>query len=390
MTSLKRDVVLPGCWLGVFGGGQLGRMFVHAAQRLGYHVAVLDPEQNCPASQAADRHFAPKNAAEAKIMAEEMARLCSVITLEFENVDVDLVRLAARVTRVAPGPDFLETCQDRVTEKSRLSQSGFPTTPFVHVNCSNEANEAGEELGWPIVLKTARSGYDGKGQVVVRSAEQLHQAWDSLKTNRAVAEKMIDFEAEVSVIAARNAAGQVAAFPMFENEHANHILDVTRCPVSASLKDVEESGLQICCDIADTFSVVGLFCVEFFVTRDGGLMINEMAPRPHNSGHLTMEAFAVSQFEQQVRAICNLPLSSCESGRPAAMVNLLGDVWESGDPNWAQAFQRGDTHLHLYGKAQPRPARKMCHITVLDETSSEAAITAKEVRDELQEPTAEE
>lgn len=386
MAAKKREVINPGSWLGVFGGGQLGRMFTHAAQRLGYHVAILDPEEDCPAAQAADVHFMPSSPAESKVLAEEMARLCSVITLEFENVDVELARLASRVTRVAPGAEFLEMCQDRILEKTHLTQAGFPTTPFSVVTSADDVHAAGEEMGWPLVLKTARSGYDGKGQMVVRDENSVDRALKQLGSPRIIAEQMINFESEVSVIGARNAAGEVSCFPMFENEHSNHILSVTRCPVSASLRDIEDEGLAICKNIAKTFGVIGLFCVEFFVTRERKLLINELAPRPHNSGHLTMEAFAASQFEQQVRAICNLPLDPCNNRHSAAMVNLLGDVWESGEPNWSAAIGREDTKLHLYGKATPRADRKMGHITVIDESSSEAAITAKEIRDQLMQP----
>lgn len=383
MATKKREVINPGSWLGVFGGGQLGRMFTHAAQRLGYHVAILDPEENCPAAQAADKHFMPSTPAESKVLTEEMARLCSVITLEFENVDVELARLASRVTRVAPGAEFLEMCQDRIQEKTRLSQAGFATTPFAVVSSTDDVLAAADELGWPLVLKTARSGYDGKGQMVVRSKSAVGRALKQLGTTRIIAEQMIDFESEVSVIGARNDLGEISCYPMFENEHSNHILSVTRCPVSASLRDIEDEGLAICKNIARTFGVVGLFCVEFFVTRERTLLINELAPRPHNSGHLTIEAFAASQFEQQVRAICNLPLDPCYNRHSAAMVNLLGDVWNSGEPNWSAAIGREDTKLHLYGKAEPRSDRKMGHLTVVDESSSEAALTAKDVRDQL-------
>ncbi len=386
MAATMREVINPGSWLGVFGGGQLGRMFTHAAQRMGYNVAILDPQEDCPAAQAANRHFMPKTPAEAKVLTEEMARLCSVVTLEFENVDAELVRLAGRVTRIAPDSEFLEMCQDRISEKTRLKQAGFPTTPFEVVTCEADVHKAAKTLGWPMVLKTARSGYDGKGQTIVRDAACVPDALKRLDSNRIIAEKMIDFESEVSAIVARNAAGEFACYSMFENEHSNHILSVTRCPVSAPLRDIEDQGISIAQNIAQTFGVIGLFCVEFFVTRDRTLMINEIAPRPHNSGHLTIEAFTASQFEQQVRAICNLPLDPCELKQSAAMVNILGDVWESGEPNWSAALTHGAAKLHLYGKAEPRPDRKMGHLTVVDQSSSEAAITAKEIHDKLMRP----
>ncbi|QDV24456.1 5-(carboxyamino)imidazole ribonucleotide synthase [Aureliella helgolandensis] len=376
--------ILPGSWLGVIGGGQLGRMFTHAAQRLGYHVAVLDAEEDCPAAQAADMHFLPSDEeGTADILAQEMSRLCASITLEFENVSAELLRIAGQRTRVCPSADFLEVTQDRITEKSQLVAAGFPTTPFRPVTNLGAVVEAGEELGYPLVLKTSRSGYDGKGQVVVRSEAEVEAAWESLETNRAIAEQMIEFEAEVSMITARNASGQIESYPLFENEHSNHILSVTRCPVSSPLKGIEEKAEEICHGIAGSFGVTGLFCVEFFVTKEGELLINEIAPRPHNSGHLTIEAFTCSQFEQQVRAICNLPLVPATMIHPAAMINLMGELWEGGEPDWTKLFAATDSHLHLYGKSDPRAGRKMGHLTVLDQSSSEAAITAKELRDSL-------
>ncbi len=381
-------VITPGSWLGVFGGGQLGRMFTHAAQRLGYHVAVLDPEANCPAAQVADLHIKPDNWANALESARELAKKCDVLTLEFENIPSDLVREASRSTRVCPRPDFLEMCQDRIAEKSKLTDAGFATTPFRKVSTEADLLAAGTEFGWPIVVKTARSGYDGKGQAICKSADEAAEIYCSLDTNHAIAEKWIQFEAEVSMITARNAAGQMVSYPLIENEHANHILNVSRCPASPHLKELEETAAQTCQGIADSFGVIGLFCVEFFVTNDNELLINEIAPRPHNSGHLTMEAFTCSQFEQQLRAICNLPLAEPQMNRPAAMVNLLGDIWgDNTEPNWPEAIRADDAYLHLYGKEQPRPGRKMGHLTVLDESSSEAAITAEELRDAISSST---
>lgn len=378
--------VLPGSWIGMFGGGQLGRMFTHAAQRLGYHVAVFDCQSDCPAAQAADMHFCPASddpkVVEAEIVA--MSQKCAVLTLEFENVPAELLRIAGQRTRVSPGADFLEMCQDRVVEKSKLSTAGFPVTPFREVGSVDEVLQAAKELQWPLVLKTARSGYDGKGQLVLRSDAELDEAWKSFEGQRVIAEKWIEFEAEVSMITARNALGQTESYPLLENEHANHVLNVTRCPVSATLQGtLQEKAEEINRGIAESFGVIGLFCVEYFATSDGELMINEIAPRPHNSGHLTIEAFTCSQFEQQLRAICNLPLVPAEMLQPAAMVNIMGDVWESGEPDWSKALSTHGTHLHLYGKSEPRIGRKMGHLTLLDQSSSEAAITAKEMRDSL-------
>ncbi len=382
LEAALTQTIEPGKWLGVLGGGQLGRMFTHAAQRMGYHIAVFEAEPNCPAGQVADRHFCPTEG-DIEDAVVEMSRLCSVFTLEFENIPPDILRIAGRASRTNPSADFLAICQDRLREKTSLQQAGYPTTPFMAVGSEAEVLLAGEELAWPLVLKTIRSGYDGKGQMLVRSADDVPSAWQQLNSTAVIAEKWIEFDAEVSMITARNASGQIESYPLFENYHANHILDVTRCPVSPHLKQLEEQAMQICHGIATDFGVLGLFCVEFFVSSDGQLMINEIAPRPHNSGHLTIEAFTCSQFEQQVRAICNLPLVPASMLRPAAMANILGDLWQNGPPDWTPVLSESAAHLHLYGKSEARQGRKMGHITVLDESSSEAAITAKELRDRL-------
>jgi 5-(carboxyamino)imidazole ribonucleotide synthase len=328
---------------------------------------------NSPAAQAADRHFCETNSNRSAVqLIDEMSELCSAVTLEFENIPAELVRRAAQRTHTRPGADFLELCQDRIQEKQRLKDAGFPTTPFVPVTSADEVLQAAEQLGWPLVLKTARSGYDGKGQAKVASAHEVANAWRTLESTHVIAEQWIAFDAEVSMIAARNPDGCIECYPLLENEHANHILDVSRCPVSPRLAACETEAATVCRGIAERFQVVGLFCVEFFVTASAELMINEIAPRPHNSGHLTIEAFTCSQFEQQVRAVCNLPLIPAEQLRPAAMANLLGDVWETPhgqrEPNWPAVLDSPAAHLHLYGKDAPRVGRKMGHLTVLHDS----------------------
>jgi 5-(carboxyamino)imidazole ribonucleotide synthase len=366
------NVILPGNWLGVLGGGQLGRMFSAAAQRLGYRVAVFDPEVDCPASQVADRHFCRSLQTDLSDvqLVQQMAKLCQAVTLEFENIPSLLVSEAAKHTHTRPGADFLTICQDRQLEKESIAKVGCPATPFCPVQSVAAAESAAnEQLGWPVVLKTARSGYDGKGQRIVRNSAELPQAWESLASNHVVAEKWIDFVAEVSMIAARNAAGQFVSYPLMENRHRHHILDVTCCPAASELAQLQDEAAAICRAVAAEYLVEGLFCVEFFVTREGKLLVNEMAPRPHNSGHLTIEAFDISQFEMQVRAICNLPLRQPVQLSPAAMTNLLGDLWQTAEPNWSAVLARPKTALHLYGKSQPRAGRKMGHITVLGEAA---------------------
>ncbi|MEM8734979.1 MAG: ATP-grasp domain-containing protein, partial [Planctomycetota bacterium] len=271
--SADSHVILPGAWLGMLGGGQLGRMFTHSAQRMGYHVAVFESQSDCPAGQSADRFFSSSENSRENLL--KMAELCDAVSLEFENVDAAFVDLVAENSAARPGAHFLRICQNRVTEKQSLSDAGFPTTPFVAVKTAEETRHAAETLGWPLVIKTATSGYDGKGQAIVRQEEDLDSAWDSLQSDNVIAEKWIPFDREVSLITARNALGEMVSYPLFENEHSNHILDVTRCPASPDLLELEASAIEIGRGIAEAFDVVGLFCVEFFVTQDGGLLINE-------------------------------------------------------------------------------------------------------------------
>ena len=389
----------PGSWLGIFGGGQLGRMFTHAAQARGYHVTVFEAELGCPAGQAADRHLCPSDA-EGNVLelVETFAQGCQAVTLEFENVPADWLHVAERHTATRPNAAFLEICQNRVREKSSLRAAGFPVTPFLPLSSHADLLAAGAELGWPLIVKTSRSGYDGKGQAVVRSAEASLSAWTSLCTDDAIAEQRIDFVAEVSMLGARNARGEIVTYPLVENSHAHHILDISRCPVSPELLRYEEAAREIVTGVASLFQVQGLFCVEFFVDPKSGLLINEMAPRPHNSGHLTIEAFPVSQFEQQLRSVCNLPLARADEHRPAAMANLLGELWftpaKGGDASaphtmqprrlcWEQVIREPNAYLHLYGKAQPRFGRKMGHLTCTAESAEAAVSRVQQLRSAL-------
>lgn len=386
----------PGSWLGIFGGGQLGRMFTHAAQARGYHVVVFEAELGCPAGQAADRHLCPSDVqGDVRDLVETFAQSCAAVTLEFENVPAEWVRTAQRHTCARPGAEFLEICQNRVREKTSVQAAGFPVTPFVAIRSVADVLAAGQELGWPLIIKTSRSGYDGKGQAVVSGPDAAEAAFQSLCTDDAIAEQRIDFVAEVSMLGARNARGDVVTFPLVENTHSHHILDVSRCPVSPELMRYEADAREIVTGMASRFQVQGLFCVEFFVDARRGLMVNEIAPRPHNSGHLTIEAFAVSQFEQQLRAVCNLPLAKTDEYRPAAMANLLGDLWfthsgledqtvtPTSQPRrlcWEKVFSQPNAYLHLYGKAQPRFGRKMGHLTCTADSAEAAVRRAVELR----------
>lgn len=374
--------ILPGASLGVFGGGQLGRMFAHAAQRLGYRVVVFSDEPECPAAQVADETVVGDYLDPDAV--RRFAQQVQVITLEFENIHLEAVQRASEWTIVRPGVDVLSVAQHRLREKRTLRDLGFPVTPFEEVRTYLELPAVSETLGWPFVLKTAKWGYDGKGQRKAHSLIEANDALEMLGPEPVIAEKWIRYQAEVSVLVARNPSGQMATYPMFINQHANHILDITRCPANAKDHPLAQGAQSIATGVAEALQLEGLLCVEFFVDQDGQLMINELAPRPHNSGHLTIEACRTSQFEQQVRAVCNLPLGDTQLIQPAAMVNLLGDVWGSSTPAFEKVLALPNTHLHLYGKREARKGRKMGHITVLADTPDEAAAKAIHARDALQ------
>jgi 5-(carboxyamino)imidazole ribonucleotide synthase len=305
-----------------------------------------------------------------------------VISLEFENIPVATLEKVAQLAPVRPGPKVLGISQHRIKEKSTLQDAGFLVTPFLPVEPGADLKAVAEELGLPLVLKTVQFGYDGKGQRIVRSAEELDGARQALGNGLLIAEKMIDFRAEVSILVARSPNGETVVYPLVENEHKHHILDVTRCPVSPELASLDQEAQRIALGVADTLQLEGLLCIEFFVSGDR-LMINEIAPRPHNSGHWSIEGCVTSQFEQQVRAVCNLPLGSTELVSPCAMVNVLGDLWGSSTPHWALAMQDPKTYLHLYGKSKAAIGRKMGHLTQLAESSTFAAEALRKLRDQM-------
>lgn len=379
--SKLHERIMPGARLGVFGGGQLGRMFAHAAQRLGYHVVVFTDEADSPASQVADATV--RGDYRDPDAVKEFAQQVDVVTLEFENIHLEAVQRAAEWTLVRPSVDVLAIAQHRIREKQTLHDLGFPVTPFRQVCGYQELPHVAEQLGWPLVLKTAKWGYDGKGQRKAHSLIEANDALELLGPEPVIAEKWITYQAEVSVIVARNPAGQIATYPMFTNTHVRHILDLTTCPASESLRHVADSAQGIARGVAESLMLEGILCVEFFVTSEGQVMINELAPRPHNSGHLTIEGARTSQFEQQVRAICNLPLGDATIIQPAAMVNLLGDIWGDSLPRFDHALEYPMTYLHLYGKHTARVGRKMGHITVLDASPEQAAHRALAAREQL-------
>lgn len=372
--------ILPGATLGMLGGGQLGRMFSLAASRLGYKVIVFAPESDSPAGEVSYQHICAPYEDEERLL--KFARDVAVISLEFENIPVATLERVSELAPVRPGPKVLAVSQHRIKEKSTLQAAGFLVTPFLPVEPDTDLTKVAQELGLPLVLKTVQFGYDGKGQEIVRSLDQLQSARQNLGDGLLIAETMIDFRAEVSILVARNPQGETVVYPLVENEHRNHILDVTRCPVSSELLALDHAAQQIALGVADTLQLEGLLCIEFFVAGDQ-LMINEIAPRPHNSGHWTIEGCVTSQFEQQVRAICNLPLGSTELVGPCAMVNILGDLWGTGSPDWKLAMQQARTYLHLYGKSKAVAGRKMGHITQLADSSRQASANLRNLREAM-------
>ncbi len=371
------SVIPPGSTIGVLGSGQLGRMFTIAARRMGYRVRVLSPDDDTPTGQVADVEIqADYNDLDA---VTEFARGVDVIGFEFENVPVATAEVASRYAPVRPAGQVLHTTQHRLREKTFLRDAGLPVTPFAPVRAATDLEQAIAAVGLPAVLKTASWGYDGKGQMRVESRAQAVEAWQALHGAEAVLESWIEFESELSLVAVRGVTGELACYDPITNSHCHHILDVSHSPASVPPL-VAAAAIDIAREVMQKLDVVGVLCVEFFLTKQGELLINELAPRPHNSGHLTIDAHVACQFEQQVRAVCGLPLASTEQLRPAAMANLLGDLWADGTPQWHRACALPDVKLHLYGKCEPRPGRKMGHLTVLASSPETAAARVIEAR----------
>lgn len=372
--------ILPGATIGVLGSGQLGRMFTIAARRMGYRVHTFSPDSDTPTGQVAD--------IEVTAQYDDLDRVCafasqvSVVTFEFENVPAETAAAAERCAPVRPAGSILHTTQQRIREKAFLTRAGLPLTPYHEVRSLRGLAEALEDLGTPAVLKSASFGYDGKGQYTIKSKDEMEAAWAAVGAREAVLEAFIDFACEVSVVGARSESGEFVHWGVIENRHSRHILDVSTAPARVSER-VAAEAVEIARCVLEQLEVVGVLCVEFFVTHNDELLINELAPRPHNSGHLTIDACMTSQFEQQLRAVCGLPFGSTETIRPAAMANLLGDLWDAGEPNWAGALGVPDLKLHLYGKLEARPGRKMGHVTALKATVEEALETALGAREAL-------
>jgi 5-(carboxyamino)imidazole ribonucleotide synthase len=355
-------------------------MFTIAARRMGYRVHTFSPDQDSPTGQVADVEV--KASYEDLDALRAFARQVQVVTFEFENVPMSAIAAIEDLAPVRPSGTALHTTQQRAREKTFLADRGIPTAPFAWATTLVELAEAVQRVGVPAVIKTAAFGYDGKGQHMVTSPAAVEGIWAAIAHQEAIVERFVSLQAEVSVIAARGLDGDLREYPPFENRHRHHILDLTTAP-AAIPRAVATRASEITRTILEELQYVGVLCVEFFLTTDGDLLVNELAPRPHNSGHLTFDAAVTSQFEQQVRAICGLPLGSAELVRPAAMANLLGELWEAGEPDWAAACRFPDVKLHLYGKAEPRPGRKMGHLTAMGRTVEEAQDRVIAARDAL-------
>lgn len=365
--------ILPGSTIGILGGGQLGRMFALSARRMGYRVHTLAPDTDTPAGQIADVEIHAEYGDLDAV--RRFAKAVDVVTFEFENVPSAAAEEAVLHAPVRPGGHVLHTTQNRIREKEFLRRAGIPLAPFEIVNSEPDLLAAIGRIGCPAVLKTAGFGYDGRGQAKILSPADAPDAWRSIG-GPAVLEGFIHFKRELSVVAVRGLDGAFAHYGVIENNHSNHILDTSVAPV----QDHPEAA-EITRSILEQLDVTGVLTVEFFECQDGRLMVNELAPRPHNSGHLTIDAFVTSQFEQQLRAVCGLPLGSTELLRPAAMANLLGDLWEGGEPRWDAVCRFPGVNLHLYGKDAPSRGRKMGHLTALagaPETALQNVVSARQ------------
>ncbi len=376
------NAILPGATLGLIGGGQLGALFATAARHMGYRVLLLEPDASCPASHVAHEHLACAYDDEAALTS--MARRCAAVTTEFENVPAASLAHLARYLPVRPAAEAVAIIQDRVREKSFLRDAGFATARFAAIESEADIHAALPWIGTPAVLKSARLGYDGKGQSVLDAATGVRRAYQEIGGGRCVLEERIELACEISIILARGHDGEVRRYAATENRHRNGILDMSLAPARIDAR-LAQRAAEIAEQIAMALNYVGVMAVEFFVARDGRLLVNELAPRPHNSGHWTLDAAISSQFEQQVRALCGLPLGETRHHSAFAMVNLLGELWRDGrPPAWEYVLASPDTRLWLYGKREARRGRKMGHYTCRAASVAEALRLAEDIQTRLQ------
>lgn len=372
--------ILPGATLGMLGGGQLGRMFTVAAQTMGYKVVVLDPDPGSPAGIIADKHLC---AAYDDVHAlADMARQCAAVTTEFENIPAQTLAFLEDKTTVHPSSKALAQTQNRNVEKNFIASLGIATAPYVPIMRREDIADVEKTIAFPAILKVATFGYDGKGQVACDSLDDVYTAFDSLGEKECVLEQRIQLEREISVVLARSESGSITNFPVAENAHVNGILHSTTVPANMTAEQ-SQTAIQKANDIARGLGYIGTMAVEFFVSTDGEIIANEIAPRPHNSGHYTLDACHTSQFEQQVRMLCGLPAGNCDLVSPVVMINTLGDVWGNSEPNWAKLLAEPNVKLHLYGKKEARVGRKMGHFNVLAANTHDAMAQASRLFDAI-------
>jgi len=374
-------MILPGATLGMLGGGQLGRMFVTAAQTMGYKVIVLEPDVNSPAGIIADQHIIAKYTDEAALA--QLAEQCDAVTTEFENIPATVLSFLEAKTVVHPSSKALSSTQNRLVEKAFIESLGINVAPYAAIRSMEDIDNIADTFQFPAIIKAASFGYDGKGQAVCQTADDVRAAFTALKQVECVLEQRINLEREISTVLARSQSGGITNFPVAENVHVNGILHSTTVPSSVSEKQAQKV-IEMADTIADGLGYVGTMAVEFFISKEGDILANEIAPRPHNSGHFTLDACETSQFEQQVRMLCGLPSGNCELTSPVVMMNLLGDVWGSSQPHWDNLLSQPQNKLHLYGKKEARPGRKMGHFNVLAATVEQATKIAHQSFEDLQ------
>jgi len=382
------QALFPGAHLGVLGGGQLGRMFTSSALQMGYSVTVLDPSSKSPAGQIATTHLCAEY--DDKQALATMAE-CDAVTIEFENIPVESLQYLAAHTRIAPKPDAVEIAQDRSLEKAFAREHGIDTAPYAFIEASSDVAASCKDIIFPAILKTARLGYDGKGQVTCVNLSEASKAFETLGSVDCVLEQRIELAAEVSVVLARGFDGRMSICPVAENRHEQGILDLSIVPAQVD-QQLQKKAIAMALSLADALDYVGVLAVEFFISCDGQVLMNEMAPRPHNSGHYTLDATTLSQFDMQVLSLCSLELPACNLLSPVAMLNLLGDRWvgQQHQPNWydllkdcSGAVDDVTKILHLYGKTSPRPGRKMGHVNFLSPQVGNAIAVAEHTKSVL-------
>lgn len=375
--------IFPGSTLGMLGGGQLGRMFTIAARTMGYEVLVLDPDKESPAGKLATTHICADYSDQTAL--DQIAKSCDAVTTEFENVPASTLEALAKNGPVRPGAKAVTIAQDRIHEKNFLKDNGFSTAPFAVINSFEDLQKNISDIGTPAILKVSRFGYDGKGQFGINSESDIEKAWQTLQGEACVLEQRMTLDIEVSVVLARGIEGEIVTYPVAENIHESGILDVSVVPARID-KILEDKVIAMAKEIATALDYVGVMAVEFFISN-GELLVNEIAPRPHNSGHYTLDACMTDQFEQQVRAVCGLPLGDTALLSPVVMINMLGDIWHDGKaPKWQKLLDHPNVKLHLYGKREARPGRKMGHFNVLSSNIDDALTLAEDLKQQLSKP----